>query len=161
MKGVRSSTKRGRAISPIIATLLLILIAIAAGVILYAYVQGFIGNSTQNVGTTESIISIDSSCVSKTTSTGCNGNGYYVVVRNLGSNTISSGSVVQVYFTDVSATVSGVTTFTLTGSLAPGGSATLTGSLPTFTGTVSPGDTITVKVVMPDGGTAISTTKSF
>lgn len=159
MKGVKSPGKR--AISPIIATLLLVLIAIAAGVILYVYVQGFIGNSTQNLGTTESTISIDSSCVSKTTSTGCNGNGYYAVIRNLGSNTIASGSVVQVYFTDVSASVSGVTTFTLTGSLASGGSATLTGSLPTFTGTVSPGDTITVKVVMPDGGTAISTTKSL
>jgi archaeal type IV pilus assembly protein PilA len=51
--------KTKRAISPIIATLLLILIAIAAGVVVYAYVAGFIGNSTQNQGSTINSISID------------------------------------------------------------------------------------------------------
>jgi archaeal type IV pilus assembly protein PilA len=35
-----------KGISPIIATLLLILIAIAAGVVVYAYVVGFVGNTT-------------------------------------------------------------------------------------------------------------------
>ncbi len=35
-----------KGISPIIATLLLILIAIAAGVVVYAYVIGFVGNTT-------------------------------------------------------------------------------------------------------------------
>lgn len=48
-----------RGISPIIATLLLILIAIAAGVVVYAYVIGFIGNSTQNSGATTDTLSID------------------------------------------------------------------------------------------------------
>ena len=40
---------------PIIATLLLILIAIAAGVVVYAYVIGFVGNTTggSNVGNTQ------------------------------------------------------------------------------------------------------------
>jgi flagellin-like protein len=40
-----------KGISPIIATLLLILIAIAASVILYAYVIGFVGQTSQNNGT--------------------------------------------------------------------------------------------------------------
>ncbi|MCL4518290.1 MAG: hypothetical protein M1587_03740 [Thaumarchaeota archaeon] len=48
-----------KAISPIIATLLLILIAIAAGVVVYAYVIGFIGNSTSNSGATTNTLSID------------------------------------------------------------------------------------------------------
>jgi flagellin-like protein len=48
-----------RAISPIIATLLLILIAIAAGVVVYAYVLGFVGNSTGNSGATTDTLSID------------------------------------------------------------------------------------------------------
>jgi archaeal type IV pilus assembly protein PilA len=157
----RTGKGRGSAISPIIATLLLILIAIASGVILYAYVQGFIGSSTQNTGVSQSTISIESSCVSKTTTTGCNGNGYYAVIRNLGTNTIATGSIVQVYLTDISSSSTGVTTFTLTGSIIPGGSATLTGNLPTFSGTTTAGDTFTFKVVLPDGGTATSTTKSF
>lgn len=54
----RINNKR-KAISPIIATLLLILIAIAAGVVVYAYVIGFVGNSTQNTGGTQDNISID------------------------------------------------------------------------------------------------------
>jgi flagellin-like protein len=48
-----------KAISPIIATLLLILIAIAAGVVVYAYVIGFVGNSTTNAGGTTDTLSID------------------------------------------------------------------------------------------------------
>ena len=51
--------KERRAISPIIATLLLILIAIAAGVVVYAYVIGFVGNSTGNTGATSDSLSID------------------------------------------------------------------------------------------------------
>ncbi|MCL4518596.1 MAG: hypothetical protein M1587_05290 [Thaumarchaeota archaeon] len=51
--------KEKKAISPIIATLLLILIAIAAGVVVYAYVIGFIGNSTSNSGATTNTLSID------------------------------------------------------------------------------------------------------
>lgn len=52
-------SKQKRAISPIIATLLLILIAIAAGVVVYAYVLGFVGNSTSNGGGTKDTLSID------------------------------------------------------------------------------------------------------
>jgi flagellin-like protein len=52
-----STGKKG--ISPIIATLLLILIAIAAGVIVYAYVIGFVGNSTGNSGGNIATLSMD------------------------------------------------------------------------------------------------------
>ncbi len=51
--------KQKKAISPIIATLLLILIAIAAGVVVYAYVIGFVGNSTSNTGGATNTLSID------------------------------------------------------------------------------------------------------
>jgi flagellin-like protein len=51
--------KEKKAISPIIATLLLILIAIAAGVVVYAYVIGFVGNSTTNAGGSTDTLSID------------------------------------------------------------------------------------------------------
>jgi flagellin-like protein len=51
------TTRKG--ISPIIATLLLILIAIAAGVVVYAYVLGFVGNSTGNSGGNIAQLSID------------------------------------------------------------------------------------------------------
>src|SRR5579885_2531744 len=86
------------AISPIIATLLLILIAIAAGVIVYAYVIGFVGNSTNNNGQSTNIFSIENFCVSATTN--CAGKAYAISLRNVGSTTIAASSTITLYFTD-------------------------------------------------------------
>jgi flagellin-like protein len=58
-KILSGKAKERRAISPIIATLLLILIAIAAGVVVYAYVIGFVGSTTGTQGTGTSQLSID------------------------------------------------------------------------------------------------------
>ncbi len=74
----RVSNKKG--ISPIIATLLLILIAIAAGVVVYAYVIGFVGNSTVNSGATQDQISIDQVSLASATA----GFPSIAYVRNLG-----------------------------------------------------------------------------
>jgi len=73
-------TSKKKAISPIIATLLLILIAIAAGVVVYAYVIGFVGNSTGNTGSNQNQLSIDQVAVASATSS------FPVIafVRNLG-----------------------------------------------------------------------------
>jgi len=79
MQRIRSK----KAISPIIATLLLILIAIAAGVVVYAYVVGFIGSSTTNSGGSTNTLSVDqvnlASSASKMPAT--------VYLRNLGPGT--------------------------------------------------------------------------
>ncbi len=148
--------KRRQAISPIVATLLLILIAIATGVILYSYVLGFLANSTQNTGFGQSTISIPNSCLSTTTH--CQGTNYLFVIQNLGSETIAAGTL-QVYLTDI-ATGATATLSLPYQSTAPGGSITETGSYPTFSGTApNAGDTITVKIVMSDGGAASSSLK--
>ena len=76
----KSNQKGKKAISPIIATLLLILIAIAAGVVVYAYVIGFVGNSTSNTGSSQNQISIDDLAVASATSSFP----ATVFVRNLG-----------------------------------------------------------------------------
>ncbi len=162
--GIFASVARSkRGISPIIATLLLILIAIASGVILYSYVTGFIGSSTQNPGLSISTISIDNACVSIST-THCSGSQYSITIRNLGASTISyaNSATAQIYFTDISTTTTSSTTCTISSSIAPGGTLTC----PVTTGTNLPagfspssGDTVSIKVVMPDGGSAISTAK--
>jgi len=59
MNSIQIKNQKKKAISPIIATLLLILIAIAAGVVVYAYVIGFVGNSTTNPGGSTDTLSID------------------------------------------------------------------------------------------------------
>jgi archaeal type IV pilus assembly protein PilA len=68
-------------ISPIIATLLLILIAIAAGVVVYAYVIGFVGNTTTGQGSGTSQLAID--IASGKGSTGA----VSAFVRNIGGST--------------------------------------------------------------------------
>lgn len=84
MKQIHS--KKG--ISPIIATLLLILIAIAAGVVVYAYVLGFVGNST-TPSSQSSNLSVDKQSISASTSVAS------LFVRNLGSSATSIAQVFQ------------------------------------------------------------------
>src|SRR5579875_815365 len=145
----RMDRERRSAISPIIATLLLILIAIGAGVLVYAYVVGFIGNTTQNNGSNPVPISIDYFCASN--SGKCNANGlsnqaYVIVISNAGSSNIATGSA----------------TCQISSSVAPGSTYTCSSNGPTCpSGTTQPalGDTLSIKVVNPDGGQATSSVK--
>ena len=159
--------KEKRAISPIIATLLLILIAIAAGVVVYAYVINFVGNSSSNSGSTTSVISIGDFCASSAADACSGTNDYYISVLNTGTVSIPANAVVQVYWTDVTAGTSGSTTCTIPNSaVAPGNSYTCaaneaSGSEWNGLGITAPsvGDTLSVKLVNPDGGSATSSTK--
>jgi FlaG/FlaF family flagellin (archaellin) len=148
------------AISPIIATLLLILIAIAAGVVVYAYVSGFIGNSTLNTGSTQTVPQIENSCIS-VGGTNCGASSRYVAltILNVGTVSFPSSGTISVYLTDV--TSSTPFTFTCTSSSTSPGSALscyyTTGAI----SGISSGDTVSIKVVMPDGGTGTTTVKAF
>ena len=48
MKSLRRMLRAKRAFSAVIASLILMLLAVAAGVVVYAYVMGWIGGATQN-----------------------------------------------------------------------------------------------------------------
>ena len=50
VKSIRKFRKETRAISPVIATLLMIAIAVVASLVVYAWVAGYIGNQTSNTG---------------------------------------------------------------------------------------------------------------
>ena len=150
--------KTKSAISPIIATLLLILIAIAAGVIVYAYVIGFVGGTTSQGGST-SLISVDNFCISA--STKCTGaNGYYIVIRNVGSNSIpilTASSPAQLYFTDVTSQTSSSATCTDAAATAPGATYVCSGAA--LGAGFNQGDTVNVKIVNPDSGASTSSAK--
>ena len=155
-------TKR-KAISPIIATLLLILIAIAAGVVVYAYVIGFVGNSTNNTGGTQSLISVDNLCVS--VSGKCAGSTYLSIsVRNVGSSSLSwsASSSASLYLVDVTSgkIPAGTITCPTSGSTGPGATFTCAVSVAWTSNAPSAGDTVTVKVVNPDGGTTSSSARA-
>lgn len=161
----RLKRERRSAISPIIATLLLILIAIAAGVVVYAYVLGFVGNSTNNTGNNTSVISVENVCISasqKCSSAGSSVYGFVIVVRNLGSTTISLATSPAVYLSDSTAqSIPTETTVSCgSGSVSPGSTFTCTGSAG-WSNAPSAGDTVTVKVVVSDGGTGTGSSKTI
>ncbi len=155
--------ERKSGISPIIATLLLILIAIAAGVVVYAYVIGFVGNSTSNTGNAQSVISVFNFCASASGKCSAGTQAYTLAIGNVGSTTISSGSA-QIYFNDITSGASGSTTCTIASAVAPGSTYNCnSGGTLWPSGTVAPaaGDTISVKIVNPDGGTTTGSTKAI
>jgi len=87
---MKISLKKRQAVSPVIATLLLIAIAVAAAIIVYAFVTGLIGGLT---GSTSGIITATASL---TVPSG-NGDGVLVVsITNSGSNPITG---IQVTYT--------------------------------------------------------------
>src|SRR5579872_38517 len=92
----REQRKNRNAISPIIATLLLILIAIAAGVVVYAYVIGFVGNTTPNPQGSDLLL-VTNFCADSSTNTHCSGNSYYVTIQSQASSPIANGSTLQLY----------------------------------------------------------------
>jgi flagellin-like protein len=86
-KGINSIIANNRrGISPIIATLLLILIAIAAGVILYAYVIGFAGTATTGSASGNTNLTTDQ--VALNSSSGVT----TVVLKNVGGTTAGIGN---------------------------------------------------------------------
>jgi len=166
---------RRKAISPIIATLLLIAIAVAAGIIVYVFVNSLSGSLTQQGGQQVSEqVSMDAYTfiLTGTTCTGLTAGHVpciQTVVRNVGSSTITisqvyvDGNLCQAagatcvslpFFTDPA---SGACT-TATGSLPAagyvcpaGGYATM--SLDLNAATIAAGTSHLVRVVTSDGGT--------
>ena len=75
--------KTRKGISPIIATVLLILIAIATGIVIYAFMAGWIGTRFSASSGPQAILVIESGYYNKT------GNYFVVYVRNDGSANVN------------------------------------------------------------------------
>lgn len=60
MKNGKKLLRAKRAFSPVIASLILMLLAVAAGVVVYAYVMGWIGGATTTTGGTQGKLQFDS-----------------------------------------------------------------------------------------------------
>src|SRR5487761_1051174 len=156
-------------ISPIIATLLLILIAIAAGVVVYAYVIGFVGNSTGNSGGATNTLSIDQFTASSKTSAFPAA----VYVRNQGpaaepfntgfyvkgsttnlqlapalSLTLAGGSI---SVTNVAFSATGTNVLTVTLTCSSTGTATVSGFGTSATSTACSGGSATATLTLPTG----------
>jgi flagellin-like protein len=130
-----------KAISPILATLLLIVIAVAAIVITYAWITVYMGNTTQQAG----FIPYKANVNFRT------GN---IITIDIGNSGTSSGQIVQVYVgTSATALDSKTTTPSLPITIAAG---TIESFNVTYTWTTE--ETYYFKVV-PNSGAAVSFTE--
>ena len=93
-----------RAFSPVIAALILMLLAVAAGVVVYAYVMGWMGGATQNPSTVKGQLQYDSLANNSTD--------ILIYVRNVGGKTLD--------LTNGAVYIDGAHNSTLSGTLTVG-----------------------------------------
>jgi len=145
--------KNKKAVSPIIATLLLILIAVAAGVIIYVWATSYIGQQIGSVGGQETFV-ITNVKYNKISGT----NYVNVTVINQGISAINI-TTIKVYASDYSTLVAtNTTTTTYHGALiAPGTTSTLTNiQLNLVTGQqIIKGQSYVLEVTTVKGNTAV------
>ncbi|MEM0100847.1 MAG: archaellin/type IV pilin N-terminal domain-containing protein [Candidatus Methanomethyliaceae archaeon] len=80
--------KNKKAISPIIATLLLIVITVAAAVVTYTFVMGFVGTGTATTGAAQGQLSYDSFSVNGTSYSSIT-----IYLRNIGGKAVVLNAV--------------------------------------------------------------------
>ena len=134
-KNIRKFRKNVHAISPVIATLLMIAIAVVASLVVYAWVMGYLGFQTAKTGAAIQIQSVTYAA------SGTN-DVFTVYVQNVGSSDVQIASTNSVFINGVAATVTGAGSITKTSTL------TLTGTTTLATTGVQQ---VTIKVVTTDG----------
>ena len=140
---VRRYLRRG--ISPIIATVLLILIAIATGLLIYTFATGWIGGRASTGTGPTSSITIEAANISS--------KGVTVYVRNIGG---VPTNISAVYVTDLSSgSVYADTSPTVDNPINPGEVKKVYADLSGFT--PSKGYSYEIKVVTSDGASATLT----
>jgi len=134
--------KQKRGVSPVVATLLLILISIAAAALIYAFVAGYIGGAEQQTGGAQSQIIIEAVSLNATN--------LNVTVRNAGGADIPAGNwTFYVYTTN--GTLVAYNTTMLDYAIPSNGLHIFTNlTLANITG-VTPGKQYDVKAVSPSG----------
>ena len=137
---IRKMLHSKKAISPILATLLLIVIAVAAIVVTYAWITTYMGNTTQQAGFMPYKANV------------AFGSGSVLI--DIGNSGTSSGEIIQVYVGDSASTLASKTTVPATPIAIPAGE--IQGFNVTMT--IAAGNTYYFKVV-PNNGAALSFTE--
>jgi len=134
---LKKLSRSRKAISPVIATLLLILVAVASGLVLYSYVMGYLGSMTKGGSSMQGVLSLDSSSATTTSIT--------AYVRNVGSVAVT---IDRAYVDGTNSTLTAV-------SINPGavGQVDVTGL------SLSVGTSYSVKLVAIDGTSLVFNVK--
>jgi flagellin-like protein len=133
-----------KAVSPLIATLLLILISIAAASLIYVFVTSYISGSAGQRPTAQSQIVIEAASLNAT-----NAN-VTVYVRNVGQQEIPSGNW-SIYLYDLNGNMVGYNVTYTASSLGPGSLLQIKNAIVSNTTTIASGSYYDVKVVSPVG----------
>jgi flagellin-like protein len=136
MKAIRRAGKRSRkAVSPVVATVILVLISVVAGVMLWLWVSGFTSAATAQQPALYERIKIEA--------VNATGNTVNVTIRNVGSTTVN---ITSLYVLSASGILIAANT-TVNTSIPPGsvGYATVSGV------TYNSGYACTVRVVTKNG----------
>jgi archaeal type IV pilus assembly protein PilA len=139
-KTIRKFRKNTRAISPVIATLLMIAIAVVASLVTYAWVMGYMNFTTEKTGKSIQIQSVSYASATHT---------FTVYVQNVGDSDLQFSSA-NFMFVNGGAAGSQTIASGTTGNpatLAKGNTATLTGTMTLTAGVQS----VTIKVTTMDG----------
>jgi flagellin-like protein len=136
-KTIRKFRRNTRAISPVIATLLMIAIAVVASLVTYAWVMGYMNFTTQKTGNAIQIQTVNQA-------------GGVIYVQNVGTSTVKFSNLATgvVYIDGVAKDVSTTTSGLTSGSLATTKTAVFT--LPAASIPISSGQH-TIKIVADDG----------
>ncbi len=129
-----------KAISPILATLLLIVIAVAAIVVTYAWITTYMSSTTQQASFIPYKANVAFSQAGK-------------ITIDIGNSGTAAGQIIQVYIGTSAATATSQTTNPATISIEPNSIASFTVNY-----TWTPGETYYFKVV-PNSGAALSFTE--
>lgn len=132
-----------KAVSPLIATLLLILISIAAASLIYVFVTSYISGSAGQRPTVQSQIVIEAASLEATDKK------VTVYVRNVGQQEIPSGNW-SVYLYDLNGNMVGYNVTYIASSLGPGSLLQINATVSNTT-TITSGSYYDVKVVSPVG----------
>lgn len=149
-KTIRKFRRNTRAISPVIATLLMIAIAVVASLVTYAWVMGYMNFTTEKTGKAIQIQSISNS------TTGTAANDYLIIyVQNVGDSPVTFNA--QSVFVN-----GGMVNSNATATLAAGSTNAIKAiySPGTATYTIPVAFTVDLKVTSTDG-TFSSMTKTF
>lgn len=134
MKKMKELFRAKRAFSPVIASLILMLLAVAAGVVVYSYTMGWVGGATKGEGGQYGELSLDSATADATDDT------ITAYVRNIGGKSVTTH---KAYIDDSQAT--NITSTTI----AEGAVVTLT--INASSPGLAPNTTYKVKIVCTDG----------
>ena len=144
IRNVRNTTKFKRsikAISPVIATLLMIAIAVVASLVVYAWVSGYMGTTTTKAGKAIQIQSY-----APTGTDPLNPTSLLVYVQNVGQGDVELSQAQSVYIDSILVPISKPTDSKI--PITVGQTVELTVPLPTG---YQKGDTINIKVTTTDG----------